>query len=184
LKAQIEAGLRPLIGLPLIGSNRAADMEMFSFGDAVLPWAQRGKSGLRSRYGLHVQCPWRIVRSGAIVTGYDDIGEPNRAIGESPDFDPNELGQTLREELLVAFYEECRDRPRIVIAIEATDIGDLRVALDGDCVLEVFPAMSSSAAAFTNKYSIGEHWRFIDLLGGDVVIGRDGLDVRPPLTEP
>jgi hypothetical protein len=177
LKAEIEAGLQVLIGLPLIGSHRAADMECFSFGEEVVPWSRRGRTGLKSRYGLHVQCPWRIVRSGAIVTGYGDIGEPNSTVGDAPDFDPNEVGQTLREELLEAFYLERR-------GVEATDLGDLRVLLDGDCTLEMFPDMSTSAAAFTSTVPTAEHWRFLDAFGEHLVVGREGIDIQPPLEHP
>ena len=162
MKDEIESRLGVLVGQPLIVSCRAADMEMFSFGDPAIPDQMRdGSNRLVSRYGLHVQCPWRIVCSGLLTVGYGDIREPKTGTAWDADFDPNELGTTLREELLEGFYRARQDRPSIVTGVTAQEIGDLRITLDDGCVLEVF----SHAAAASR-----EHWRFMDMLGGHLVV--------------
>jgi hypothetical protein len=173
MKDEIESRLQVLVGQPLVVSYRAADMEMFSFGQLIVkPRRRRPPSRLVTRFGLHVQCPWRIVRSGSLIVGYGDLSEPRSDLpeAEADDFDPNELGTTLREELLEAFHRERQQRPRLVTAVAASEVGDLRVMLDDGCVLEVCPDVAAASR---------EHWRFMDFLGGHFVVGGDGAEYLP-----
>lgn len=171
MKDEINVRLQALVGQPLIGSNRAADMEMFSFGELVpTPAGRTVPSHLAGRYGLHLQCPWRIVRSGSLIVGYDDLREPKSGQECDENFDPDELETTLREELLEAFHREREDRRRLVTAIAASQLGDLSVTLDDDCMLEVFPDSAGPGR---------EHWRLLDLLGGHLVISTAGFEYRP-----
>jgi hypothetical protein len=169
---ELEARVRALVGQPLVGSHRVVDLESFQFGDPAVPFVDRkGVAGLQSRYAVHVQCPWRIIIGGSLVVGYGDLREPNSLIGDSPLFDPDKRGTTLREERLAAFYLGDRDRPRRVIEIATTQVGDLRIHLDRDTVLEVFPDTSASGR---------EYWRLIDTLERwHLVVGRDGAQFLP-----
>ncbi len=176
MKDEIESRLQVLVGQPLIGSARAADMEMFSFGELVMtPAGRRTPRQLAGRYGLHVQCPWRIVRAGSLTVGYDDLREPRSDLAEDVEFDPNELEMTLRDELLASFHRERKDRPRLVAAVAATDVGDLRITFDDGCVLDVFPDMAAARR---------EHWRFMDQQGGHMVVGGEGLEYQPSRATP
>jgi hypothetical protein len=173
MKDEIESRLQALVRQPLIVSYRAADMEMFSFGQFIVrPKRRRHPSRVVTRFGLHVQCPWRIVCSGSLIVGYGDLREPRSDLpeAEAEDFDPNELETTLREELLEAFHRERAHRPRHVTALAASEVGDLRIILDDGCAIEVFP--DSTAAS-------REHWRFMDELGGHFVVGGEGTYYLP-----
>src|SRR4051794_21768778 len=68
-KARIEEALRSLVGLKLSSTHRAADMRIFSFGEITTS----DIGGTRAKYGLHVQCPWRIDGPDGIITGRRDL---------------------------------------------------------------------------------------------------------------
>ncbi len=89
LREHIEDGLKPLLGKRLWCSRRAADMEMFHFGERVPTTDSRGKRAEVGEYSLHVQCAWRIVGPGGIVVGSRDVYEPPDGLTEapSPEFD-------------------------------------------------------------------------------------------------
>jgi hypothetical protein len=160
MKDEIEATLAELVGMALIETHRAADMEMFTFG--------------RSHHrdlALHVQCPWRIEHSGAVVVGYRDMRDPPTGMPVEG-FDPNEAKLTRRDELLQAFMSETNGRLRHVVGISATDAGDLRLGFDEGSALSIFP--DSGAAD-------DEYWRLLRLApGGDhYVVGGHGFVHMP-----
>ncbi len=68
---QVERALASLVGLPLRERARAADMEMFSFGDTHLRVAQfgprKGQTVEVTDFALHIQCAWRIRGPSGIV---------------------------------------------------------------------------------------------------------------------
>lgn len=76
-----ETAWRALVGLRLFESNRAADMQSFSFGaEREVPvqfGRQKGTLRKVGEYALHVQCPW-VVSDGprTIATAGDSrIGQ-------------------------------------------------------------------------------------------------------------
>jgi hypothetical protein len=73
---QIEAALSPLIGLPLWESHRAANLQMFDFGQARTRTIQLGpRKGTLAEvreYSLHIQCAWRARGPEGIVVGSND----------------------------------------------------------------------------------------------------------------
>ncbi len=164
---------RTLVGNELVGSNRAAEMEMFSFGDEVSWQDRRGRVRTVPRFGLHVQCAWRIVREGRVVVGSDDLLEPRSDLPDKEHFDANEIGVTRREELLEEFFKERGARPRVVEKCEFGEAGWLRLTLDQDCALELFP--DGSAQADT------EYWRLLDVVGEHIVVGGMGVKRLPPI---
>src|SRR2546426_9478892 len=107
MKETIEDALSVLIGMQLVESSRAADMETFDF-----------EGHDKSEYGLHVQCPWRIVRSGRIVVGYRDMRDPPDGV-PAEGFNPNEAKLTHRDELVQTFHSERQTRPRLRVAVSA-----------------------------------------------------------------
>jgi hypothetical protein len=169
MKSEIEAQLEILVGQPLVGSHGAGDMESFHFGEAVVPWRDRsGAERLESRYSLHVQCSWRIVHQSTLLVGYSDYFEARTDL--APPAEPEASGNTLRDQLLEAFYRERSDRGRVVTGQSASEVGDLRLTFDDGHVLEIFPDASLAGE---------EHWRLIDSLGGDVVVEAGGLKLLP-----
>ena len=57
MKSQIDAALGALKNLPLWGSHRAADIQVFKFGKKVLSKTSRGEQVEVGEYAIHVQCP-------------------------------------------------------------------------------------------------------------------------------
>jgi hypothetical protein len=58
----------------------------------------------------------------------------------------------------------------LVRRLAASEPRDLRMTLDEESVLEVFPDKSAARR---------EQWRFIGGLGGHLVVGGDGLEYLP-----
>jgi len=157
LKEEIEQTLNVLIGMPLWGSHRAADLQVFKLG-ARIPSMTRAmkrrpaEAVVIGEYGLHVQCPWRITQGATIAVARRDL---YYAAGEDPykdrdDFDydthPNRC-----DERMSALLAAWGDNPPVVEAVEADMVGGLRISLTQQCALEVFPDDSME----------GEHWRLL-----------------------
>jgi excisionase family DNA binding protein len=162
---EIEAMLALLNGTQLVESGRAVDMEMFQFS---------GTNDLS--YALHIQCPWRIQRSGRLVVGYRDMRDPPAGL-PNEGFDPNE-GVTRRDELLQAFFAERATRPRLVVEVTATEFGDVRLVLDDRSVLEIFPDSVASDDEYWRlllRPSGGDHF----VSGDHFVMSGEGLEHLP-----
>lgn len=166
MQSNVDAALRPLLGKPMIGSSRAVDMEMFWFGRPVEYVDRRGGGGVIGEYRFHVQCSWRIRRSGRIVVGYSDMTDPP-SDWPGARFDPNESQSNHRDELLDAYHRERNHDGRKVVALEATDWGDVRLLFDDDSALELFPdAMATDT----------EFWRLLMPNGTHLVMSGAGLE--------
>jgi hypothetical protein len=156
MKDEIQAVLADLVGMALIDTHRAADMQMFTFG--------RDHAG---QIDLHVQCPWRIESPAGLVVGYRDMRDPP-AGAPSADFDPNVAHLTRRDELMGRIVSAAHDGPRRVVGTVASDAGDVRIEFDNGSALSIFP----DSVAVDDEY-----WRLIRLFpGGDhFVVGGDGF---------
>jgi hypothetical protein len=148
MKNEIEAALSVLIGQSLSASARVADIETFKFG---------GTPG-QDTLSLQVRCPWRLTAGAVIVTGYDDVRYPT---GSNPLLEPRGFqwdapGANRRDERLQAFFDQHRARPPVVTALEADDLGSLRLTLDQDVCLEIFPNDS------LDDVTDSERWRFFE----------------------
>jgi hypothetical protein len=147
MKEQIETALAALVGRSLIGCARVADIETFDFGD-----------GARTSHALQVRCPWRLSEGSTIVTGYDDVRYP---AGANPSVEPagfrwDEGGANRRDERLGAFFQSHRTDPPSVTALEADEVGSLRLTFEGGVRLELFPDDS------LDDVTDSERWRFFE----------------------
>jgi hypothetical protein len=167
VRAEIERAIAVLTAEPFWGSARAADMEMFAFGPRILVRDRHGREVTKSEFGLHVQCPWRLERDGAIVVGSWDLYV--LASGEEPesDFNWEPQGSNRRDVLLETFFHEWAPS---VERVEASSIGDLSIFLTQGFRLAVFPIASAGES---------EHWRFLRVASEDphVVLRTDGLSL-------
>jgi hypothetical protein len=167
----LEDAIAILVGNPLSGTFRAADMEMFEFGEQ-LPFVDRhGNNRTRGQYRLHVQCPWRIVRSKTVLLGYDDMVEPPRGVSAN-EFDPNAGGKNLRDELMAEFLRDTSIDGRTVRRCAATELGDVQLTFGDNSRLELFPAASNDEA---------EYWRLLLPDGSHLVMSGAGLERLPPI---
>lgn len=168
----VEEAIAVLAGKPLSGRFRAADMEMFEFGEQVPFIDRQGRARTIGEYRLHVQCSWRIVRAGTILVGYADMTEPPSGVA-AVDFDPNTGGKNRRDELVALFLEDTSLDGRVVTRQETTPYGDARLTFRDGSRLELFP----EASARDN-----ESWRLLMPDGSHIVMSGAGLERLPPMT--
>ena len=171
MKEQIERVLQPLIGVPLWGAGRAADMETFQFGPRHPVTDRRGQTREVGTYALHVQCAWRIVGPNGIVVASRDRYDPSEASGldvADPDFEWDRSGANLCDERRARFFDEHRAEPLPVEEVRADDVGSVALILGDGYRLEVFPDDSRD----------GEHWRFFQphTDGDHVVVTGAGIE--------
>lgn len=152
-RERIERALQPLLGLPLWQARRAAAMALFDFGARqVRPARQGASAGEIGEYRLHIDCPWRLAGPEGIVVGSNDRlyrsgAEPFHDLANYhwDEQRPNRLDERLAE-----LSERWREAPLTVMAVQADNLGGLRLVLTARHRLEVFPDDSLDA----------EFWRF------------------------
>lgn len=105
-----------------------------------------------NEYTLHVQCSWRIARSGHIEIASGDVYYPHGDIEEDKDYDWDEIGSNRFDELAEAFNKKL-DTTYRVKHIECDELKGLKIRFYNDVLLEIFP---------NDSMSYSEHWRFID----------------------
>ncbi len=173
LREQIEIVLRPLIGLALWRTHQAAGMQTFQFGAQNPTTNHRGEPVHIGDYGLHLQCPWRIVGPRGIGVGSADIfapaGDPDEA---PPDFQWDKKGANRRDERMNVLFAGRREKPFFVEAVAADAVGGLVLSLTEGLVLEAFP----------NDSLPDEHWRLLNNVDPGrphFVVSGSGLDTVP-----
>lgn len=154
MKAQIERELQVLLGKPLLGSSRAADMEMFAFGERHHAAGTDGRTRVKGDFALHVQCPWRIVRRGRILVGSGDVYSPRDDRPTTGEFRWDEPGSNWRDQQLEKFFRERASNPLVVEAVTADRVGGLRIRLRGSCSLELFPDDSLDEVGHSERWRI------------------------------
>jgi hypothetical protein len=151
VKEQIEQALNVLIELPLQHAGRAADMEMFHFGD-LQPVAGRHGTVMVGEYRLHVQCAWRIVGiAGILIASRDRYYPAGDPYANDNDFDWSAQGVNRCEERITAFFKEQDGTHFLVEAVAADNLGSVRLQLSGGFLLDIFPDDSLDS----------EHWRLV-----------------------
>ena len=106
-------------------------------------------------YALHLQCPWRLEGPGGLVTGQDELWEHPTL--EVPPEDWSWDGAETRQDVRIGELLGMRDeRTRswvnaspdrlVVIDIDASEVGDLVIALSGGFTLRVFPTRAGDEA--------------------------------------
>jgi hypothetical protein len=169
LKSHIEKELSVLIGLPLYGIGRAANMGTFHFGReirrSICKGKHRGKEEAHGEFRLHVQCTWRIIHRGKIVTGSDDYLYQRLDDG-SYDYSDDDSTPLQDERIKGWLTEELRAK-LCVVSIWSDEVGSLDVQLAPACHLQVFPTVTIDD---------GEYWRFFGCFGPHLVMTPSGLD--------
>lgn len=171
MKEQIEQQLSVLVGLPLIRAGRAVDLEWFEFGE---PHKRTRRDGVIidvGEYALHLQCAWRIRTTHEIVVASHDVYYPPGDSRDSPDdFDWDIPNGNRRDHCMNSFLREHTSHPLIVTAVEADEVGSVKVSFTDNFVLDVFPNYSFTDADW-------ELWRFfqIDTDASHFVITGQGI---------
>lgn len=151
-KQAIENALKPLIGLALVHTSRAANMQCLHFSSSA--WEDRDASG--SCWSLHIQCPWRLSDGKSILVGDADLYQPveeDAPYDESFDYDVK--GGNLRDVKLATLLQ---GEALTVEAVVADPFGGFEMRFQKSHVLSVFPTL-------TRKHDYGEYWRVFDFAG-------------------
>lgn len=154
-----QQALSALVGRRLSIWRRAANMLVLHFGQVT-----REDDKSWGEFALHVQCPWRLLKDGAVFAGLADLYSPR---DETPDFDwrkwyedqewPDNL---LEHQVLLVLKGSCSvthsienaTEQFVVERVEASEIGDAKIFLGGGYVWECFPHSVAD-----------EHWRLLDM---------------------
>lgn len=160
VRERIEQRLSVLVGLPLWGMGRAADLEWFQFGGKRGVEDRRGEHRTVGDWTLHVQCAWRIVQAGTILVASQDLHWP-AGIQTSADLDVTEEGNWAwdrsgprrLDERTAALRQVLDTNSPLVEAVEADAVGSLHVGFNGGYALEIFPDTTLEDM---------EHWRFFE----------------------
>jgi len=168
MREQIESALADLLNLPLEGTGRAADMQVFEFG---APHTYEIRSGTITAgvCSLHIQCAWRISGpQGIIVASRDRHYPAGDPYNEPPDFDPSGSEVNRRDVRLQHFLAEHQDSLLTVELVAADPLGGFRLTLSEGFALEVFPDNSLTS----------EHWRLLTRLkdGRHFVVTGEGIE--------
>ena len=149
IKQQIEDRLSILIGERLNYLGRAANMLDIGFGDDVEHITLRGEKHEVSRFVMHVQTSWRLIKGQEIVLGSYDFYTPRNDLTIDEFYD-TEFGNSLFDETSKKMNDSIVDNPIQITGIEANDMGDAVIFMNNEHRLEIFVNASGDV----------ESWRF------------------------
>ena len=141
---EVRLNLGRLIGLKLSRVARAADMRTIQFGDTEA----RKNGGVVGQYALHFQCPWRLESEAGVITGSDDLYEPNEKAeqpGEPFDWEKGDsLQDRVLRDLLKGYDADTKQIVNLtnlltVEAVQADSSGGFCLSLSGGYRFLVFP---------------------------------------------
>ena len=166
--------IQVLVGKPMFGARRAADMQIFDFGIETPIVDRHGQHRAIGEYRLHIQSWWRLIDAGVPLVTYDDIFKPTMQDPDAP-FDPDLGSRTLRDELLGRHLANTAVDERTVEEATVTEGGGLHLQFRGRFLLEIEPA---------DPQSDDEAWRLLLSGGIHAVMSGSGFAMqRPPPTE-
>ena len=161
----IKEKLSVLIDQPLQDISRGGGSIFISFGELIEKdvW-NRDEDGnkinerkvLTGKYALHIECCSRFVCEDKVVLGKFDLYEPKSDNWGNEDFDWDNFdwdikGNNRYDELAEKYFSE--DSPKFIAKnISVNKIGDLKISLTNDFVLEIFADASDDS----------EYWRFFE----------------------
>jgi hypothetical protein len=154
MRNEIEEAASVLVQKPWSGTGRAADMQVFAFGDLRTDEDARGGSAVTSEFALHVQCPWRISKDARIEVGSEDLFIPSDPTEDDESFEPTGSAENLRDRLLDGLLSDVPESSRRVTGVEADEVGGLRVHMAGGYTLGLFPADSLMEGSRAEKWRL------------------------------
>ncbi len=140
--------LKPLLGLPLRGLGRSANLLSVHFGNLREMSAREGGPGTAPEWTIQIQCPWRISQGSRIVVAYrdfyfSDVPLKNVAVMTKSRFDS----------VIAGLCAEFAEIPPVVRRLETDDTGGFSIHLSDDYCLEAFPAENTES---------GKCWRIFE----------------------
>lgn len=158
MRDEIERALAALIGLPMWGAGRAADLLRLQFGERQrvnTEDAGEGDAPDVGAYALHVACPWRLASSDRLLVGSGDLLTPSDPDAEPETFDWDEPGASWLDVRLAELAEAHGAAPPVVEAVAGDALGGFRLSLTGALTFEAFPNSTPTGHIAT------EFWRLL-----------------------
>ena len=144
-----EHALQVLHGLRLRCVGKAADMLWMHFGHYRAITDHRGESREVGEWALHLQCPWRFVRSGAVILASTDFYYyPD----SDESYDSDREGESLFDRRANQFNRVLETGEFKVSAISHGECAAFQLDFGSDFHFAVFPAASDHSPH-------GELWR-------------------------
>ena len=144
--------LFPLMNQKLNYLGRAASMLDMGFGDDVECISFiNGDKRIVSRFALHVQSSWRIIKQNSIVLAQKDFFEPKDELSYE-EFQKESFGNSQFDARSEIFNVSFRKEPLYISQIFANDFGDVTIHFGSNYHLEVFVDVSGNQ----------ESWRFFE----------------------
>jgi hypothetical protein len=145
-------------------------------------WLQLGERRLRpsdqrgaeevGEYALHVSCAWRLIGPEGIHAASGDLFTPADPAADPDSFAWDQPGANWCDVQLKAFIDATAAAPVAVRSVAADELGSLRLFLDKDFILDVFPDSSHADHVET------EFWRVLQpaTAAPHFVVGSAGID--------
>jgi hypothetical protein len=151
----VQDALTPLVGIPMRSIGRAANLLWLHFGRMRDVPAQDGAMKSVGEWAVHIQCPWRICRSGQIVVAYHDYYYKPDGNPLNDDWDSH--GKSRFDFVARGLITEFETTPPTVASVTPDDVGGFSLRFSGEYRLDVFPDDSQGSS---------EHWRIFQPVQG------------------
>lgn len=154
--------LRFLVGESFSGVGRAATLGVLSFGSEVSVTNHRTRElMINSKYAVHVQCPFRVSRSGFVLLGSDDMSRAAKSTDEGLEI----IGPWTAFDVAARALDTRLQEARVsVVGVDLRPPGDLRIEIEADIAVEIFPASGSAVEAWRFLERGGEHLVFPNIV--------------------
>ena len=124
---KIKNTLEQLVGLELTRTTRAGATECIKFG---ILYGVVDRSGIErqiGKFGIHLQCPWRITQGDILLVGSDDVVEqPDETAEYDEFFDWDVQMGNLRDVRMANFLNSGK---YIVESVDSDDFGGFELSV-------------------------------------------------------
>lgn len=167
--AALDDALATLAGLALSRLERAGDTLWIQLGPLHTVEGEDGPREIGA-WSLHVSCPWRWCATDRVLVGSGDLLTPADADVELEDYDWDEPGASWLDVRLGELAAHLTESPVSIFRATRDRWLGLRLELDDDTVLELFPNSTPTGHVST------EFWRVFEPGQAHLVAGTFGID--------
>ena len=150
-------------------------MLWLQFGARTHAPTKRSPQRVVGDFALHLQCPWRVSASDAVVVASGDMFHP-AADRDEREFDPGRPGDAVADTELRRWIDAHANAPLEVMSVDVDCVGGFALELARSNVVEVFPDVSAAVRPGV------ELWRLLrpgrDL--AHVVLLSSGIEASEP----
>ena len=168
MKEIVERALAPLLGLPMWGFSRSADLLSLHLGERTASETRAG-----SVYTLEIACAWRLASPTSILFASGDLFTPADSDADLETFDWGPPGANWWDARMAELEQAGALSSLAVSTFLADSFGGFSLVCTGGVELDVFPN-SSPAAHVTTDF-----WRLLrpGSRDPDVIVGTAGVEL-------